>query len=154
METQVLEVRCVQYQFEIRIAADRAVIWSLLTDRVNEWWLSDFRMLGADSLVTLQPRAGGLLFEQAGDRSLLWYTILMVLPGESLDLAGCVTADFGGPATTLLSLKLRDAGGHTVLSIRDSLFGHVPDGQVNSLKAGWLQLFSQGLQAFAEQISV
>ena len=66
---KVSDVRCVQYDFSISINASRQRVWKGLTEQVGDWWLPDFHMLGPDSLVRLEPRAGGRLYEHsdAGD---------------------------------------------------------------------------------------
>ncbi len=145
------EVRCVQYELAITMEAGRARVWNGLTDQLTSWWLPDFHMLGPDSLITLEPRAGGRLYEQNGDAELLWYTVLAIDPGESLSLSGFCTAEFGGPSTSLLTVRLKDEGTATRLTFSDSLFGRVTDGHASSLRAGWAQLFTDGLKAFVER---
>ncbi len=107
-------------------------------------------MLGPDSLVTLEPRAGGRLYEQNGNQELLWYNVLAIMPEESMSLVGYCTPDFGGPLTTMLTAKLRSENESTELSITDALYGRVTDQQVESLQSGWSQLFTAGLKGFVE----
>lgn len=145
------DARCAQYELSISIQASRPRVWRGLTDQLGSWWLPDFHMLGPDSLVTLEPRAGGRLYEQQAARELLWYTVLAIAPDESLDLAGYCTADYGGPSTTMLSIRLAAEKQGTRLTIRDALFGHVTEGHVESLRSGWTQLFTDGLKSFLEQ---
>lgn len=109
-------------------------------------------MLGPDSIVTLEPHAGGRLFEANGDCELLWYHVLAIVPNESLSLVGYCTPDFGGPLTTMLTAKIRDGEeGMTDLRITDALIGRVTDGQITSLSSGWNQLFTDGLKGFVEK---
>ena len=150
-ELKTMEARCLQYELSIIIKAAKARVWRGLTDQIGSWWLPDFHMLGTDSLVTLEPRAGGRLYEQNGASELLWYTVLAIAPGESLDLVGHCSADYGGPATTMLSMRLVEEAGGTRLTIRDSLYGHVTEGTATSLRSGWNQLFTDGLKAFVER---
>jgi uncharacterized protein YndB with AHSA1/START domain len=125
--------------------------WRALTDDVNTWWLADFHMLSPDSVVSFEARAGGALLEQGTDgRSLLWYTVQMAVPNESLHLVGHIGPDWGGPATSMLSLTLETRGVETVLSVRDALFGHTTDELVDSLCNGWRQLFTDDLKAHLE----
>lgn len=152
-DVKTMEARCVQYELAIKIEASKARVWRGLTDQLGAWWLPDFHMLGTDSLVTLEPQAGGRLYEQHGASELLWYTVLAITPGESLDLVGHCSADYGGPATTMLTIRLIEEAGGTRLTIRDSLYGHVTEGTANSLRSGWQQLFTDGLKAFVEKPS-
>ena len=101
--------------------------------------------------MTLEPRAGGRLFEQNGDQHLLWYTVIAIQKSESLDLVGYINAKYGGPATTMLNATLSvESANRTVLRISDSLYGQVTDGLVNSLSAGCQMLFTDGLKAYVE----
>jgi hypothetical protein len=107
-------------------------------------------MLGPDSHVQLEPHAGGRCYEKIGTRELLWYTVLSITPEKSLNLVGHCAAEFGGPSTTMLTVRLKPDGQSTRLTITDSLFGHVSDGHATSLCSGWTQLFNDGLKAFIE----
>ncbi len=139
-----------QYEFEVEIDADRERVWRALTDQLSSWWLTDFHMLGPDSIVSLEPIPGGRLFEHCGDKGLLWYTVLSISPCESLNLAGYCTPEWGGPCTTLLTIKLVANAGSTRVVVSDALYGHVSDKQAASLKSGWTNLFTDGLKRFVE----
>ncbi len=146
------DVRCAQYEFSITIEASRERVWRGLTDQLSDWWLPDFHMLGEDSIVTLEPEAGGRLFEQSGDQHLLWYTVIAVQQNESIDLVGYISPKYGGPATTMLNATLNiESANRTALRISDSIYGRVSDGLVSSLSSGWQLLFSDGLKAFVER---
>jgi uncharacterized protein YndB with AHSA1/START domain len=151
MSPTTLETRAVTYELEVEIAASPSTVWRSLTEETDAWWLPDFRMVGPGSKVHFDARAGGQLVERSEDGgSLLWYTVLMSVPEESLDLVGHVTAAYGGPATTMLRLGLEATETGTLLRISDALVGHVEESSVNSLESGWLQLFREGLKAHAE----
>lgn len=144
------EARVVQYEFEVDIDAPPPRVWRALTDQLSTWWLPDFHVLGSDSIVTLEPVPGGRLFEQSGSKGLLWYTVLAVSTNESLSLAGHCTPDWGGPCTTLLTLKLTENKKGTRLTVSDALYGLVTEKQVESLRSGWQQMFDEGLRKFVE----
>ena len=144
------EARVVQYEFEVEIDATPARVWRALTDQLSSWWLPDFHVLGSDSIVTLEPTPGGRLYEQSGSQGLLWYTVLAISTNELLSLAGYCTPDWGGPCSTLLTLKLSEAEKGTRLVVSDALYGLVSDKQVESLESGWQQMFDNGLRKFVE----
>lgn len=149
--SQIVEARCARYEMSIVIDATLERVWRGLTDQLHAWWLPDFHMLGEKSKITFEPFAGGRLFEEAGGRSLLWYTVLSYDPLKSMDWAGFCTAQYGGPATTLLSMSLHWVSSHrTRLQVSDSLFGSVNEGMLRSLQSGWELLFTQGLKKFVE----
>ena len=125
MAGKSIEARVVQYEFEIDIEASPSRVWRALTDQISSWWLPDFHVLGQDSIVTLEPIPGGRLFEQSGSKGLLWYTVLAISVNESLSLAGYCTPDWGGPFTTLLTIKLVENGKGTCVIVSDALYGKV-----------------------------
>lgn len=151
MSALTTEPRVARYELEVAIDADRERVWRALTEETDAWWLPDFHMVAADSVVELEACAGGGLVEhRPGGGSLLWYTVQMCAPGETLHLVGHLAPAWGGPATTMLELTLEERDGGTVLRVRDALFGHVTDDTARSLADGWRQLFGDGLKAHAE----
>jgi uncharacterized protein YndB with AHSA1/START domain len=143
------EAKCAHYEFSLEIEAPPQRVWRALADQIGSWWLPHFHMLGEDSIVEFEPKAGGRLFERQGDRELLWYTVISIDAGKSIDLAGYCSAKFGGPATTMLAIELSEVSGSaTKLTVADSLYGRVTEGFVQSLNSGWQELFRDGLQAF------
>ncbi len=147
---KICDALVAQYEFEIDIDAPPSRVWKALADQLSDWWLPDFHMLGEDSIVTLEPKPGGRLYEEAGDRGLLWYTVLSVVPNEAMSLAGYCTPEWGGPCSTLLTLRLTASETGTTLSVSDALYGKVSDGQIDSLQSGWRKLFSEGLKKTVE----
>lgn len=146
-----LETSALQYEFEVEIRAGRETVWAALTQETNLWWLPDFHMLGKASVVTLDARAGGAFVEMLeGGGSLLWYQVQMSVPCESLHLVGHLGADWGGPATTMLSLTLVEGEGSTTLRVRDALYGNLGESTGESLESGWRRLFTEGLKAYVE----
>ena len=144
MSTQT-QAQVAQYELEIEIKADRERVWQALTGETDAWWLPDFRSLG-DSVVTLDPVPGGGLTESCADgRSLLWYTVQMIVPSESMYLVGHTAPDWGGPTLSMLKLELQDRGEGCALLVSDALLGRVSDTQASSLSDGWRQLFGDGL---------
>ena len=140
------------YTLEISMSAPREAVWTALTDEVNAWWLPDFHMVGPDSIVRFEGRAGGALIETRTDGgSLLWYTVQMAMPNESLHLVGHLGPEWGGPATSLLSLTLETQGDETVLRVKDALYGCPSEASANSQADGWRQLFTDGLKAYVER---
>ena len=150
MPGTTISANVVQYEFEVDIDAAPSRVWRALTDQLSSWWLPDFHVLGNDSTVTLEPVPGGRLFEQSGSKGLLWYTVLAVSTNESLSLAGYCTPEWGGPCSTILTLKLIEIEKGTRLIVSDALYGRVDERQADSLKSGWQQMFNDGLRKFVE----
>lgn len=144
-------VGTVLVELEVTINAPRERVWQALTQEINAWWLSDYRMIAPDSVVTLDARAGGLMIEQKPDGgSLLWYTVAMVTPGTTLHMVGHMAPPWGGPAVAMLELTLQADGAGTRLEIRDAILGPESTTQAANLDAGWRALFGDGLKAYVE----
>lgn len=151
MTTPSLEsANVAQYAFEIDIHASCEHVWSVLTQQIGAWWLPDFHALGPDSKVHLEPHAGGRLYEKNDTGELLWYTIIAITPGDSMTLTGHVSPEWGGPCSTMLTLKLSAHEGGTRLSVSDALIGRVSEKLIGNLGSGWQQLFGDGLKRHAE----
>ncbi len=151
MSVETLDTKALKYELEIEIEAPKEAVWKSLTEETNAWWLPDFHMVGEGSVVTFDARAGGELVERRADGgSLLWGTVHMCTPGESLHMVGHHFPQWGGPATSLLHFALEERGSSTVFRVIDGLFGHVAESHAQSLFEGWTQLFSEGLKPHAE----
>lgn len=154
MSPTTLETRAITYELEVPINAPIEIVWRSLTEQTDGWWLPDFRMVGPTSKVNFDARAGGKLIETTDEGgSLLWYTVLMCVPNQSIDLVGYVTANYGGPATTMLRIALQEKDGGTLLVVSDAIVGHVKEDSVACLESGWMQLFRDGLKVHAEKQS-
>jgi len=151
---QTLTVGAVTYELDIAIGAPPARVWEAIVDETNAWWLPDFHMVAPNSKVTFDVRAGGSLIEHSDDGgSLLWLTVLWCRPKElTLHTVGHIAPQWGGPATSLLTLAVEPgSGGGSVLKVTDAHHGHVDEANIRSLQDGWTELFSEGLKAFVEQ---
>ncbi|MFT7485390.1 MAG: hypothetical protein ACI9F9_001240 [Candidatus Paceibacteria bacterium] len=152
MTVETLETRALKYEFEIEINASSEAVWTAITEEINDWWLPDYHMVGAGSVVRLDARAGGPLVEQLeGGGSLLWYQVQMSIPNTSLHMVGHLGSEWGGPATTMLSLTLSERAAGMTLLVRDALYGSVKESTAETLESGWRKLFSQGLKAWVER---
>lgn len=152
-EATFVAARCVRCELELPIKASREAVWRTITEETNGWWLSDFHVLDADSVVELDTRPGGSgLIERRKDGGfLLWYTLQTFLPHEfKLQLVGNVAPDWGGPSTSNLSLILEETPEGCVLKVTDAYHGRVDEGSIRSTHDGWGRLFGEGLRPYVE----
>ena len=151
-EIKDLPTRAVDYELKISIDASVSRVWQALCEQTNDWWLPDFHVAGPGSTITFDPSPGGHLVERTDDGGgVLWFTVHACNPGRSMTLIGALSADYGGPATTMLTLTLEERPGGSLLKVRDALVGHVSDKLVESLKSGWVMLLGEGLKRHAEK---
>jgi uncharacterized protein YndB with AHSA1/START domain len=141
----------VTIDLEVPIRASRERVWAGLTEDPHRWWPKDHRALGPKGRMLLEVRPGGRLHEEddAGG-GLLWYTVLAVEPAASLTLVGHLAPPWGGPATSLLRLVLEAQGAHTLLRVKDSIFGAVDEGFRASTHEGWRSILADGLARHVE----
>jgi uncharacterized protein YndB with AHSA1/START domain len=144
------------YELEIEVLAPRELVWMALTGHVAQWWLPDFLVGGPDrGGMVFEPRVGGRMFEDwGGGAGQLWYTVVGMDPPHALDLAGQLTAAFGGPGSTHLRVTLEDEGEATRLRVSDGIFGRVDEETALELAAGWRRLFTEGLKEYVESDTV
>ena len=151
MSYETSETCAVKYELELPIQARSDVVWKSLVEETNAWWLPDFHMVGANSVVSFDAQAGGQLLERSTDGgSLLWYTVQMCLPKKSIHLVGHMAPAFGGPAISMLELALEDKDGGTLFIVREAIFGDTSESGAKCQSEGWELLFGDGLRKFAE----
>jgi len=151
MSYETGETCTVKYELELPIRASVEVVWKSLVDETNAWWLPEFHMAGPESVVSFDANAGGLLVERAEDgSSLLWYTVQMCVPKQSIHLVGHTAPQWGGPALSMLELALEDADGGTLFIVREAIFGNTSESSAKCQSEGWELLFGDGLRKHAE----
>ncbi len=146
------QVGAMRIELEIPINAPPERVWAALIDEIGVWWPKDFYATAEPGPITLEARAGGRLFERGrGGSELLWFTVIAIDPGKSLDLVGSLTPAYGGPATTMLHLELEPNGdGATLFKVSDDIFGRIGD-NLQSIKDGWRIIFHDNLKPFVER---
>ena len=153
MSKRTFETSGAAYELSIEIEASSQSVWHAIASNTNAWWLPDFHMVGADSVVEFRAEAGGQLIEKIeGGGSLLWYTVHMVDPGRTVQMVGQSFPGWGGPGTSMLKLSLEanDDDSVTTLQVSDSVFGKCSDEHIDSLIEGWTVLFRDGLKKYVE----
>lgn len=150
-DINVTDANIIKYKFEVTIARSPDDVWTLMTENIDAWWMQDFRALGEQSTVSLNPKPGGLLLEETPDGgSLEWYKVQLCTPGTALYLVGYMAPDWGGPTISMLKLgvEVRDQGSALVVS--DALMGNVTKASAKSAASGWEKLFGDGFKDYAQ----
>lgn len=140
-----------QVELEVEIAAIPQRVWDALVGETTAWWHRDFYTSELAKGFIIEPKLGGRVYEDWGaDAGQIWYTVIGIEPSNSLMLQGILTATFGGPATTILEIKLKSEGKGTRVQISDTIFGNIGDDKLSQTKEGWKMLFEDGLKAHVE----
>jgi uncharacterized protein YndB with AHSA1/START domain len=150
--SQVLPSSAARLELEVTIDAPAAEVWRALIERPDAWWIDDLRCLAQPSRVELEAHAGGRLHETGEDGSeLLWFHVIAVEPGRSLNLAGTIAPPFGGPCQTCLLIRLETGAGGTLVRLTSSMHGHVEEPMLAEMEPGWRALLERGLRALVEE---
>lgn len=138
-------------EVEVPIARSVETVWRSLTDGIGEWWPEGFYAGKEPKGFHLEAKLGGRMYEDWGEgNGLLWYTVMAIEPPRSLLLSGQITADFGGPASTMVRITLEAAGEATLVRLTDDLCGRVTEESAGKIEGGWKALLTGGLKAYAE----
>lgn len=146
--------RCVTIELEILISAPKERIWTALIQEIDLWWPVRIHGTEHPGRIRFDPVPGGHVIEQASDEEgLLWYTVIHVKPPESLTLSGCMFRGFGGPATSILALRLEtQEDASTLFQVTDTLTGKVDDETAHRVRSAWISVFEERLKTHVERL--
>ncbi len=138
------------HETSVRAPAER--VWRALTEEIGAWWRPGFYALGNAKGMRLEPTIGGRMYEHADDGSaVVWFTVIGIQPGRSLDLAGHISLSFGGPAVAMVRFDVVASGKSTTVKVSEARVGSIPEGCAASAKQGWRMLLDEGLKAYCER---
>ena len=88
--------------------------------------------------MVLEPKLGGLLYEDAGkNEGFVWATVIALHSPNHLLLRGDLSPDFGGPAISYLKFTLEEKKGKTILKFQDTLMGTLSQKRLKEIKERW-----------------
>ena len=125
---------------EVEIRADAAAVWDALISQIDAWWPEDFYAGGESGkrVFTLEAEPGGRMFEHwEGGGGVLWGTVVTVEPQKSLQVAGHLFPDYGGPSLWYGTWSLEANGDRTRLRFSESSVGKVSDEGLKQKDEGW-----------------
>jgi len=156
-EKQRLTAGAANVVIKIEINASISKTWQNLIEDIGQWWRPDFLICEGSKGMHLDPRVGGMLYEKTDEDGggYCWGNIISFQPGRHLAYVAQVVPPWGGPAQSVVQISLEPGEGasetSTVLTLTDSLIGHVHDELLGSLDDGWRQLFGEGgLKSYVE----
>lgn len=100
----------------IEVPTDIQRTWGALTGEIDAWWPRDHTWWGAESKLSLRPRAGGCFCERAGERQAEHLRVVFVDPPTTLRLVGGLgpLQGMGLHGALQFSLKSTESGGTEV----------------------------------------
>lgn len=140
-------------EWKCQIHASRGTVWDALVNRTADWWPSDFHTSRETKAFRIEPFPGGRVYEDAGEgRGTLWFTVSMIEAPEVLRLSGVLFPGFGGPATSLVTIRLVGEGLHCRLELEDALFGAIGANAGEEVLSGWREIFEQHFKRYVEAL--
>ncbi len=132
------------------MTTEQTKVWEALTQRINQWWIADFNQSPATVKMVLEPKLGGLLYEDAGkNEGFVWATIIALHSPNHLVLRGDLSPDFGGPAISYLKFTLEEKKEITSLHLQITIMGTFSQKELKAIKARWKMLLD-GLKEYCE----
>jgi len=136
---------------EVLIDAPCKRVWQALVEQTDAWWHSDYYTAPDPKGFHIEPKLGGMMYEDWGDGAgQAWGQVMGIRPGEYLQVMGDSSREWGGPSRNIMTWRLSEEDGQTKLRFENSIFGKVNDATAQSLDQGWQQLFGECLKPFAE----
>lgn len=138
----------------VDLAGDVEHVWNAITRDVAAWWPDSFYVGDGDRRFVVEEKVGGRVYEDHGDnQGVLWGRVVRLERHRLLEWAGDLTAEFGGPARTMIRFELQaddDDSSTTRLILRDTTYGQLDEPTRTSLEQGWKLLLEEHLKPWLE----
>jgi uncharacterized protein YndB with AHSA1/START domain len=117
-----------QVRETVQVKAAPAAVWKAMVEP-GRWWDSEHTFSGDAKNMTLEPRAGGCWCEILPNGGSVGHLrVVLVMPGERLNLSGALgPLSFLGAAGAL-DMKLEKAGAGTKITWTYTVGGYAPGG--------------------------
>lgn len=144
------EVRAVQIEQEVTIAAPPARVYDALTKEVSAWWGLPHMYAEDARDIILEPRVGGRFFEDWGNGEGALYAIVTIARRpERLRMSGSM--GMRGAVAGVIEVTLTPKGAGTVVRLSHRVVGEVTEETESGYRDGWRGLFAERLKAYVER---
>ncbi len=130
---------------EIDIDCPKDQVWTMMLGQVSDWWPRDFLCFKESPFMSFEAHVGGRLYEETPNGTqILWGNVVMIVPGDIIDIVGYMTKQYGGPAVTMWRMGLKEGeNGVTKFKLSNSMIGPKDDENKQNLTEGWEYLFGK-----------
>lgn len=133
---------------EFLLNAPRARVFEALTAEIGRWWA--YRFAGKGSTVSLEPKLGGLFYEDfGGGQGAIYGTVVYLKRPEKIRLAGPLGSSKA--VTGAYTYELEEKDGKTLLRISHQASGFFDTEARKSYTVGWQELLGKFLKAWVEE---
>ena len=145
------DFRTANVQLEVKIDAPAQRVWDAMVKETTHWWRKDFLTKESKGFY-IEPRIGGKMYEDRGDgNGLIWAEVIGVDAPNSIQMLGILSAEYGGPAHTIMKFAVEAAGENaSIVKITDTIWGNLSESAGSTMHEGWTILFQQSLKEYVE----
>lgn len=108
------------------VPVDPPTAWRALVGEVDRWWPKDHTWWGAESTLSIEPRAGGCFCELAGERQARHLEVVFVDPPRLLRMTGGLGPLQGMGLHGALDWSLEAVEEGTLITLRYQVGGYSP----------------------------
>lgn len=146
-EISMTTLSMIDIRQQYRIGATPDSVFTILTDRIGEWWTHPYRLHDGDATIRVDRTLGGMVAEHWGDNFASWGTITRFENNAILEFSGQCGMD--GAVYGLVRFIVTDDGPATTLELIHKAFGMISDETAANYQEGWRKLLTN-LQSLAE----
>ncbi len=111
----------------VQVPVEPMRAWKALVEDVDRWWPADHTWWGAESVLSIEPRAGGCFCERHGEQQAVHMLVTFVNPGKLLRMTGGLGPLQGMGLSGALECRLEPVSGGTIITMYYRAGGYTPD---------------------------
>ena len=127
--------------------------WEVYFHHIEKWWPNTMHTSPNTKRFVVENKLGGLIYEDYGDgQGLVWGTIIGLNKPYDALIKGTLSKDFGGPATTIEKLTMKEVDGTTEISYHIDFVGVVDQKTKKSLEDGWKMILEDHYKPYCNNL--
>lgn len=137
-----MTLRHVAVRAQVEIAAQPSQVWEAITGDVSAWWGAPYLLLPDTRSIQVDPRLGGLVYEEAAESSGLWGQVTLIEPLRAIEWTG--PQGMGPTASGTVRISVADSTEHgTTVTLEHEAIGAFGEGTQASYDHGWRDLLNR-----------
>jgi len=147
---QAMEFNLMEIEQNIDINAEPEKVFNALTNNISNWWGRPYMINEKATIITLEPKIGGLFYESwADNQGFKWGDVTYLKKNEILEITGSfgMTKAFFSKVSFILEKK----GKGTSIKLSHLAYGQVDEETEKGYTVGWKDLVGFRLKKFVEE---